>query len=92
MYKLLEGDSNSITDCTCSQSCPVHGRTNFKLGVCCDSSIDSDKTTEQKKSEIAEEYGIAERKTNDMETQTDDDTFGEKYPRSDLIIDESSIL
>ena len=91
MYKLLEGDSNSMTDCTCSKSCPVHGRTNFTVGLCCDSSIEPDKTAEQKKNEIAEEHSIAERKTNDMETQTDD-TFGEKYPRSDLTIDESSIL
>lgn len=89
MYKLLEGDSNSITDCTCSQSCPVHGRTNFTLGLCCDSSIGPDNTAEQKKNEIAEEHSIAERK--DTETQTDD-TFGEKYPRSALTPDESSIL
>ena len=86
MYKLLEGDSNSITDCTCSQSCPVHGRSNLTLGLCCDSSIEPDKTAEQK-NEIAEEH----RERKDMETQTDD-TFGEKYPQSDLTFEESSIL
>lgn len=98
MYKLIEGDSNSTTDCTCSKTCPVHGWTRFTLDTGCDSFIPSiDKTAGQKNSEKhknAEDtsstngHDKVPQKTNNMETQTDD-TFGEV--RFDLI-DESSIL
>lgn len=98
MYKLIEGDSNSTTDCTCSKTCPVHGYTRFALDTGCDSFIPSiDKTAGQKNSEKhknAEDTSSTNghdkmlQKTNNMETQTDD-TFGEKDP-FDLI--ESSIL